>query len=176
MGSDVLSDTDGTVGTVTASASAWQGSTVLQFAVPNATATGARIFHTPQPAAQPGQTYTVQMRVRNVTASTSLQVKPGLGWYMTPQSTPTYSYGSTVTLTGSATAAWTLLTFTATAAAGSLGMSAAVVVAATMRRGMLDPDRRGAGRTQRDGYRLGDARHLVPDVRGLRRALALRLA
>lgn len=131
MGSDVLSDTDGTVGTVTASASAWQGSTVLQFAVPNATATGARIFHTPQPAAQPGQTYTVQMRVRNVTASTSLQVKPGLGWYMTPQSTPTYSYGSTVTLTGSATAAWTLLTFTATAAAGSLGMSAAVVVAAT---------------------------------------------
>ncbi|MFE2850551.1 hypothetical protein ACFXJO_05385 [Streptomyces lavendulae] len=130
-GSDILSDTDSSSGTVTASASAWQGSTVMQFSVPNATPTLSRIFHTPQPAAQPGQTYTLQMRVRNVTASTSLQVKPSLGWYATPQGSPTYFLGSTATLTGSPTAAWTLLTYAFTVPPGSLGMSAALTVAAT---------------------------------------------
>ncbi|GAA3267679.1 hypothetical protein [Streptomyces lavendulae] len=130
-GSDILSDTDSSSGTVTASASAWQGASVIQFSVPNASPTLSRIFHTPQPAAQPGQTYTVQMRVRNVTASTSLQVKPSLGWYATPQGSPTYTLGSTATLTGSPTAAWTLLTYTLTVPPGSLGMSAALTVAAT---------------------------------------------
>lgn len=130
---DVFSDTDPSFsGIVTTSATAWQGSTVLQFSVPNATAADTRIFHTPQPAALPGQAYTFQLRVRNVTASTSLQVKAGVGWYSgAPGGSPAYTYSSATTLTGSTTAAWSLLTFTATAPAGATGISAAVLVAAT---------------------------------------------
>ncbi|MFF4644994.1 hypothetical protein [Streptomyces sp. NPDC001389] len=131
-GTDVASDTDGSgSATVTSSTSAWQGSTVLQVSVPNATATNARILRTAQPAALPGQTYTVQMRVRNVTASTSLQVKVGLGFYTTPGVIPAYTYSSPVTLTGSVTAPWSLLTFTATAPANALGLSVNLAAAAT---------------------------------------------
>ncbi|MFB6805490.1 hypothetical protein [Streptomyces sp. NPDC056387] len=129
---DVLSDTDASgTGTVASSASAWQGATVLQFTVPNASAVNARVFHTYQPAVLPSQTYTLQLRVRNVTASTSLQVKAGIGWLTSPGATPTYTYSSATTLTGSATASWSLLTFSATAPAGALGLSATVAVAAT---------------------------------------------
>lgn len=130
---DVFSDTDPSFGgTVTASGTAWQGATVLQFSVPNATAANARIFHTPQPAALPGQTYTLQLRVRNVTASTSLQVKAGIGWDSgAPGGSAAYTYSSATTLTGSTTAAWSLLTITATAPAGATGISITAAVAAT---------------------------------------------
>jgi hypothetical protein len=130
---NVFSDTDPTgSGIVAASGTAYQGSNVLQFSVPSGSAVGARICATAEPAAQPGQTYTMQMRIRNITPSTTLQVKSGQGWYLTPLAPGTsYTYGSTVTLTGSATAAWTQIAVTATAAAGVLGMVVGAMVAAT---------------------------------------------
>jgi hypothetical protein len=131
---DIFSDTDPSLsGVVAASGTAFQGANVLQFTVPNATAAPSRICHTPQSAVLPGQTYTMQMRVRNVTPSTTLQVKPGIGWYLATNPTPpsSFTYGSTVTLTGSATAAWTPITVTATAPAGALGIDVGVMVAAT---------------------------------------------
>lgn len=133
VGADVFSNTDPTLsGTVTTSASAWQGGSVLQFSVPSATAVDARIFYTAHPAVLPGQAYTLRVRVRDVTASTSLQVKAGIGWYTgAPGGAPTYTYGSAVTLTGSATAAWSVLGVSATAPAGAIAMSITVAVAAT---------------------------------------------
>jgi hypothetical protein len=131
---DVFSSTDpsGTA-TVTASGTAWQGANVLAVSVPSGSTVPTRICHTLQPAPLPGQTYTMQMRVRNATASTSLQVKAGIGWYdATAGGTSTaFTYGSTVTLTGSTTAAWTLITVTATAPANAAGINAGVMVAAT---------------------------------------------
>jgi hypothetical protein len=130
---DVFSDTDSGDGTITASASAWQGANVFQFSVPSATTSGQRVFHTPRFSVIPGQQYTVQVRVRNVTASTSLSVKALLGWYTAGGgSSPTsFNYGSTSVLTGSTTAAWTTLTVTATAPAGAAGLNTGVAVAAT---------------------------------------------
>lgn len=128
---DIYSDTDSGDGTITASATAWQGASVFQFAVPNATAVNQRIFHTPRFSVIPGQQYTVQFRVRNVTASTSLSVKAHLGWYTAGGgSSPTsFAYGSTGVLAGSATAGWTAVTVTATAPAGAAGINAGVSVA-----------------------------------------------
>lgn len=131
---NISSNTDpsGTA-TVTASGTAWQGANVLAVSVPSGSTVPTRICHTLQAAALPGQTYAMQMRVRNVTPSTSLQVKPGIGWYdATVGGTATnFTYGSTVTLTGSATASWTLITVTATAPANAAGINLGVMVAAT---------------------------------------------
>ncbi|MCT9092838.1 hypothetical protein N4G70_28795 [Streptomyces sp. ASQP_92] len=129
---DIFSDTDPTVsGIIVASGTAYQGSNVLQFSVPSGSAVNARICRTMEPAALPGQTYTMQMRIRNVTPGTSLQVKAGIGWYLVPLAvSSSFTYGSTVTLTGSATASWTLITVTATAPAGAMGMDVGAMVAA----------------------------------------------
>ncbi|MFJ2399863.1 hypothetical protein ACIOUE_01065 [Streptomyces xanthochromogenes] len=130
----VFSDTDPTgTGTVTASATAWQGSNVVQFSVPSSTTAPTKICRSPQPAVLPGQPYTLQMQIRNVTPSTTLQVKAGIGWYLSTNASPatSFTYGSTVTLTGSATAAWTQVTVTATAPTGVMGIEPAVAVAAT---------------------------------------------
>ncbi|GHB55400.1 hypothetical protein GCM10010331_49030 [Streptomyces xanthochromogenes] len=130
---DIFSDTDPTFsGIIVTSATAYQGSNVLQFGVPSGSAVGARICRTMEPAVLPGQTYTMQMRIRNVTPSTTLQVKAGIGWYLAPLAPATsFTYGSTVTLTGSATASWTLITVTATAPAGAMAVDIDAVVAAT---------------------------------------------
>lgn len=130
---DIFSDCDpSATATVTTSPSAWMGATVLQCSVPSGTTAPSRIAHTPQAAVLPGQSYTVQLRVRNVTASTSLQVKAGIGWYDAAGGTATgFTYGSTSTLTGSASAGWTVVTVTATAPANAAGIDAGVMVAAT---------------------------------------------
>lgn len=131
--SDIFSNTDGSGGTFTTTATAWQGSTVMQFAVPSATMAPTRICHTPRWSPIPGQAYTVQLRVRDVTASTSLSVQAHIGWYTAGGgSTPTsFNYGTSSTLTGSATAGWTQVTITATAPANAAGMDIGVAVAAT---------------------------------------------
>lgn len=121
-GPDIFSSTDGSGGSFAASATAWQGSTVMQFAVPNATAGTTRIVYTPRWSALPGQTYTVQLRARNITPSTTLSVRAFIGSYTTVNSS-TLTFGSPATLTGSATAAWTTLTATLTLPAGSGGMN-----------------------------------------------------
>lgn len=127
---DMYSDTDTSSGSIVTSATAWQGSTVFQFAVPSASATNQRIFHTPRFSVIPGQPYTVQVRVRNVTAATSLSVKAHLGWYTAAGGSPASStYSGSATLTGSATAAWTTLTVTGTAPANAAGLNVGVSVA-----------------------------------------------
>lgn len=129
---DLATDSDITGGSVVTSTSAWMGTTATQFTVTNGAPVGQRIAHCAQTAMLPGQTYTAQIRVRNITASTTLQVKAALGWIGSASLTPTSStYGSTVTLTGGASAAWTTITVTGTAPAGAFGMDVGVVVAAT---------------------------------------------
>lgn len=130
---NVGSKTDATGGAFVASPMAWQGSTVMQFAVPSGTAAPTRICHTASYAPAPGTTYTVQVRVRNVTASTSLSVQPFIGWYTVAGGLEpaTYAYGATSVLTGSTTAGWTVLTVTATAPWNVAGMDVGVAVAAT---------------------------------------------
>jgi hypothetical protein len=129
-GIDVFSLSDTSGGSIVTSATAWQGSTVFQFAVPNATATHTAICYTPQPAVQPGRTYTVQKMVRNVTAATSLQVNAWI-MFINAAGTQTTTRSAAVTLTGSATASWTQVTVTATAPADANRMSCGVESAAT---------------------------------------------
>ena len=130
---DIFSATDSTGGSFVSSATAWQGSTVMQFSVPSGTSATSRFFHTPRWSVIPGQTYTIQLRVRDVTASTSLSVQAAIGWYTAGGGgNPTsFTYGTSSSLTGSATAAWTTLTVTATAPANAAGMNVGGVVAAT---------------------------------------------
>lgn len=130
---DVASVTDSTNGSFVSSATAWQGSTVMQFSVPSATAATTRIFHTPRWSPIPGQTYTLQLRVRDVTAATSLSVQAFVGWYTAGGGgAPTsFTYGASTALTGSTTAGWTTITVTATAPANAAGMDIGVAVAAT---------------------------------------------
>lgn len=117
-GIDVFSNTDVSGGSIVASASAWQGSNVFQFSVPNATAGSSKVCSTLRYSALPGQTYTVQLRARNVTPSTSLSVR-AYGAYYTSLNTIAQTSGTPATLTGSATAAWTTFTCTFTVPAGS---------------------------------------------------------
>ena len=132
-GVDIFSSTDSTGGSFVSSATAWQGSVVMQFSVPSGSTAPTQICRTPRWSPVPGQTYTMQMVVRDVTASTSLQVQPYIGWNTAGGgSTPTsYTYGAASTLTGSATAGWTTLTVTATAPANVAGMDVGVALAAT---------------------------------------------
>lgn len=130
-GPSIFTATDSGGGQFVTSATAWQGSTVMQFQVPASTAAGEVICYTPQVDVLPGQTYTVQMRVRNVTASSSVQVaacfrtKNAANAYLSQLS------GAAATLTGSTTAAWTTVTITATADANSAFVYIGLLVAAT---------------------------------------------
>ncbi|MEV7034641.1 hypothetical protein AB0N99_30970 [Streptomyces sp. NPDC093272] len=121
-GACIFSITDSSGGSFVSSATAWQGGTVMQFAVPSGTAGGTRILYTPRWSVLPGQTYTVQLRARNVTASTSLSVAAFVGYYTTVTSS-TWVSGTPATLTGSATAAWTTLTATLTIPTGVGGLT-----------------------------------------------------
>ncbi|MEU6347231.1 hypothetical protein ABZ883_40565 [Streptomyces sp. NPDC046977] len=109
-GVSTFSDVDPSGGSIVASGTAWQGGRVFQFAVPSGA--NLTICYTPQPAAERGVTYTMQMRVRNLTPSTSLQVH-GVFVSATAGQVSTITQGSSATLTGSATAAWTTVTVTA---------------------------------------------------------------
>ncbi|MFC8676668.1 hypothetical protein ACFUEN_28785 [Streptomyces griseorubiginosus] len=130
---DIFSSTDSSNGSFVSSATAWQGSTVMQFAVPSGTAAATRICHTPRFSVVPGRTYTVSLRVRDVTAATSLSVQAFAGWYTAGGGgAPTsFTYGSSSSLTGSTTAGWTTITVTATAPANAAGIDVGVAVAAT---------------------------------------------
>lgn len=119
---DIFSSSDSSGGSFVTSTSAWQGSTVMQFAVQSGAAVSTRIVYTPRWPVIPGQTYTVQLRARNVTAGTSLLVRPFIGSYNTLAGS-TLFFGTSATLTGSASAAWTTLTATVAIPAVSGGMS-----------------------------------------------------
>jgi hypothetical protein len=72
----------------------------------------------------------MQIRARNVTASTSLSVQALLGDFETLNSYSS-TLGTATTLTGSATAAWTTLTVTFTAPAKAAGLICGLVVGST---------------------------------------------
>lgn len=127
-GPRILSDTDTSNGSFVASGTAWQGGTVAQFAVLSTATTGQWICYTAQPAVMPGQQYTVQLRVRNVTASTTVGVAAAFLTKTVTDTVATTVVGSTASLVGSATAAWTQITVTATAAATSSGLWVGVQV------------------------------------------------
>ncbi|MGW0795894.1 hypothetical protein [Streptomyces sp. NPDC002692] len=131
-----FSSTDSSGGSIVSSATAWQGGRALQFTVPSGTAaatgtnTAGLICWTPQPNGLRGATYTMQLRVRNITPSTTLSVAPFIYSFTAGQvGTPTV--GSTVVLTGSATAAWTTVTVTATLGADAAFLGTGLRVAAT---------------------------------------------
>ncbi|MHB9861986.1 hypothetical protein [Streptomyces sp. YIM S03343] len=130
-GPDIFSTTDTSGGSFVASSTAWSGGTVMQFAVPAGSAAGALPVHTPRWSVVPGRTYTMQLRVRNITAATSLSVQPFFGWYVAGAgfSPTSYTYGGSATLTGAATD-WTNLTLTVTAPTNVSGMSVGVALAA----------------------------------------------
>lgn len=131
---DVMSIADVTGGQIIAGTPAFQGTNVFQFAVPSATATNTRICYTPQVAATPGQTYTVQLRVRDITASTTIGVTAFIGYYGgTLGASPTLTMGSTATLTGATAAGWTQITATVTLpTSGVFGMVCGVAVSGTV--------------------------------------------
>ncbi|GAA3032098.1 hypothetical protein GCM10020000_06310 [Streptomyces olivoverticillatus] len=135
-GQDVFSSTDPSGGgQILADGTAWQGGRVLSFQVPSGSNTPEWIFGTLQTGVIPGQTYTLQVQVRDTTASTSLQVQPFFGWYTAvggPSALPSsYTYGTSATLTGGTTAAWTQVTLTATAPANAAAMVVGIAPAAT---------------------------------------------
>lgn len=127
-GPRILSQTDATGGQFVASGTAWQGSTVAAFAVPAASTAGQWICSTAQPAVRPGQAYTVQLRVRNLTPGTTVSVAAGFRTATVTDAAATTAAGATSALVGNATAAWTQVTVTATAAATSSGMVIGVQV------------------------------------------------
>lgn len=130
-GPSIFSITDATHGSFVPSASAWQGSTAMQFAVLSGAAASLRIVYTPQVAVRPGVTYSMTMQVRNVTATTSLQVNAFIRSQDASQTTLATASGSTVTLAGSTTAAWTTVTVTGTASANAAMMQVGLMTAAT---------------------------------------------
>jgi hypothetical protein len=132
-GIDVYSSTDSTGGSIVSTASAWQGSSVFQFAVPSGTVAPTRIVLSPQTGVDLTQEYAFQAQVRNITASTTLHVQAFIGFYTAGVTTaPTsYVYGSAVTLTGSTTAAWSQVTVTATPPSTAAGMVYGVAVQTT---------------------------------------------
>ncbi|MFG3287252.1 hypothetical protein ACGF3G_00310 [Streptomyces sp. NPDC048179] len=142
----VNSDTDSTGGQVQQLSNSWMGSTTYQFGVPAGQPIGARPCYTSRPSVTPGQAYTVQARVRNVTASTTLNVKAHLGWYTVAgvAAASSYTYGSTVTLTGGA-GTWTHITITGVAPATAAAMECGV---------SLDAVPGAAAAIQVDGWQL----------------------
>lgn len=129
-GVGVITGVDVTGGQIVASGTAWQGARCFQFAVPNATAANSAVTATAQPAVIPGQTYSMQMWVRNITPSTSMQVQAYANTQDATGAVISLVAGSTATLTGSATAAWTQITVTFTAPATAAGLIVGVRTAA----------------------------------------------
>jgi hypothetical protein len=107
---------------IVASATAFQGSNVFQFAALTSWGSGTDIAQTAQPAAKPGKTYTCQAWVRNITPGTSMQVKATITYYDTNGALTGKVSGTIATLTGSASAAWSQVTVTATLPANAYGL------------------------------------------------------
>ena len=129
-GIGVYSSTDSNNGQIIASASAWQGSRVFQAAVPSGSASGAPVLFAEMTSAERLATYTVQLQVRNVTPSTTVQVAPIMSWG-TAARVNTRTTGTPVTLTGSASAAWTPVTLSLTLPANAAYLISGLALAAT---------------------------------------------
>lgn len=111
----ITSNADSSGGTITSSGTAWQGSTVLQFTIAASSPSGREACFTAQPAVDPGSTYSVQLYVRNVTSSTTLGVRAHLEWFDATGTSLGADIGSSASLTGGTSAAWTQIVATGTA-------------------------------------------------------------
>ncbi|MFI8459021.1 hypothetical protein [Kitasatospora sp. NPDC085464] len=119
-GPGIYSRTDSGGGAFVASTSAWAGGTVAQFAVPASTAGSTAVAYIQQPSFEPGATYSAQMQVRNVTASTTVPLYLALRFFSADGSTLLQMVQSAaITLTGATAAPWTRFTVTGTAPAGT---------------------------------------------------------
>jgi hypothetical protein len=125
-GSNMLTDTGN--GLVVNPSVAFQGTNAFQFDAPT-TSAGKRLFYTSYPAVKPGGTYSVQVQVRNITPSTTVKLKAYIAWYgPTSNASGNYTYGSIATLAGSAAAAWTQISVSATMPANAGGFAVGVMV------------------------------------------------
>ncbi|WBP89543.1 hypothetical protein [Kitasatospora cathayae] len=135
-GVSVFSNTDSSGGQITSSATAWQGSRVFQFAVPSGSASNTIVAGTRQASAERNATYTMQIQVRNITPSTSVQVAAVMIWNSGAAPTPTsvsgtQIAGSPATLAGSASAPWTQLTVTGTLGPNATWVAVGIILAAS---------------------------------------------
>lgn len=127
---EIHSTSDATGGQIVAPGDAYNGTNVFQFV--NNTGPNARICTFESVPVQPNTAYTIQLRIRCVTAGVTAHVGGYIGFYSAANiaagaSPSTASSGPTVTLTGAASGAtWTLLSYTATSPAGACGMSIGV--------------------------------------------------
>lgn len=115
---------------VLASATAWQGGSVWQATIGASATSGFRLLRIALPAI-PGQVYSASYYVRSVTSGANPQVAAQLGFTTAANATIASTTGTSVTLTGSATAAWARVTVTATAPAGAVWVQAGIPLAAT---------------------------------------------
>lgn len=107
---------------VTASGTAWQGTQVWQ--ATGTTANGNTIFFTNNIPVQGvlNTTYTFSAYVRSVTTGANPVITPGVVWISSTGNPVSQVTGSNVTLTGSPTATWTRVTFTASVPGPSFGL------------------------------------------------------
>ncbi|MDI5965713.1 hypothetical protein [Streptantibioticus silvisoli] len=105
----VSSGTDTSGGSVVATAGAWQGGNVLQFAVPVSTASGTAICYTARVAPDPGQPVAHTVRARCVTVSSSLSAQAFIAFYTAAGVLASQTNGAATTLTGGTPAAWSTL-------------------------------------------------------------------
>lgn len=114
--------------TVAADATAFQGANVWAVSVAGGASTGHTIINLAKVAAAAPLQYTWSIYVRSTTAGQNPQVHSKIQFTDANGNSLGATSGSTVTLTGSPTAAWTRLTVTATAPAATVWASVNVVL------------------------------------------------
>jgi hypothetical protein len=113
---------------VVASGTAFAGTSVWSSPVTSGESINSDIAFTFQVVADPGKPYSFQARARNVTASTTQGVYAFLIFLDATGATITSNHGTTASLVGAATA-WTQLTVSATAPAGTAQVAVGLALA-----------------------------------------------
>jgi hypothetical protein len=127
----LVSGTDSTGGStfIGSAGSAFEESSVFVFAVPSGTTSG-NVLSWDGASCLPGQTYTFQLHVANVTASTSVGLRAYVSWILTGGSVSSPVLGTVSTATGGA-GGYLTLTVTATAPANAFGMRVGLMTSST---------------------------------------------
>lgn len=114
--------------TVTASGTAYQGSQVWQVPVAGGVLAGSPVIQvaTVPMEAVVGQPYTMTFQVRSVTSGANPHVSTAIAWSTLSGTSAGLTTGSTVTLTGSATAPWTALSLSGTVPSGAITATIAI--------------------------------------------------
>lgn len=134
--------------TVTASGTAFQGANVWQVAVSGGVTPPKGLLYILKVPVTPGLAYTASAYTRSATTSQNPQVHVYLKFLDASAGSLGQSTGTTTTLTGSPTAAWTRLTVSGTAPAGTVWAQVGIV---------LDVAPAGAWSWQGDGLQLEQA-------------------